>query len=73
MRVGTLVGLILIIGGVIGLIVGRVSYTRSRAVMDAGPIKITASERRVVEIPDVLSGLAIVAGAALVIAVRRAK
>ena len=73
MKVGTLVGIILIVLGAVGLVLGRVSYTRSRAVMEAGPITVETRERRVVEIPDVLSGLAIVAGVALVLAVRRAR
>jgi hypothetical protein len=73
MRVGTLVGIILIVAGAIGLIFQRVSYTTDRAVMRAGPVQMRAEERHYVTIPTVLSGLAIVAGLVLVVAVRRAR
>ena len=73
MRVGTLVGLILIVAGVLGLVFGQISYTERREVAEVGPLKVSARERQTVTIPVVLSGLSIAAGLALVIAVRRAK
>ena len=73
MKVGTLVGIILIVAGALGFILGRVSYTTDRAVIDAGPVKVSAEERKTVTIPNVLSAVAILAGVALVIAVRRAR
>ena len=73
MKVGTLVGIILIVAGALGFILGRVSYTTDRAVIDAGPVKVSAEERKTITIPNVLSAVAILAGVALVIAVRRAR
>jgi hypothetical protein len=73
MRVGTLVGLILIVAGVLGLVLGQVGFTRKREVAEVGPLTVSRSERQTFTVPVVLSGLSIAAGLALVIAVRRAK
>lgn len=72
MRLGTLVGLILIILGVVGLAAGGFSYTKQEKVLDIGPIHATADEKHSVAIPPVLGTIAIVAGVALVaLTVRR--
>ena len=72
MRLGTLVGLILIVLGVIGLAQGGFSYTKQEKVLDIGPIHATADEKHSVAIPPVLGTIAIVAGVALVaLTVRR--
>jgi uncharacterized membrane protein YidH (DUF202 family) len=72
MRLGTLVGLILIILGVVGLAAGGFSYTKREKVLDIGPIHATADEKHSVAIPPVLGTIAIVAGVALVaLTVRR--
>ena len=72
MRVGTLVGLILIVAGIVALVVQQVSVTRERQVLRAGPLEVSAERRETFTIPTVLAGVSIAAGIALVIAVRRA-
>jgi uncharacterized membrane protein YidH (DUF202 family) len=71
MRLGTLIGIILIILGVVGLAAGGFSYTRQEKVVDIGPIHATADEKHSVAIPPILGTIAIVAGVALVAATVR--
>ena len=73
MRVGTLVGLILIVAGVVFLVFDQVGISREREVARVGPLEVTTTERESLTVPTVLSGVAIAAGLALIIAVRRAK
>ena len=73
MRVGTLVGLVLIVLGLVFLVLDQVSISREREVARVGPIEVTAKERETFTVPTVVSGLVIAAGLALVVAVRRAK
>jgi hypothetical protein len=73
MRVGTLVGLILIVLGVLGLIYQGITYTRRRETVSLGPIQATAEQKETIPVSPILSGIAIVAGVALVVAVRRAR
>jgi len=72
MKVGTVVGLILVVLGAIGVAYGGITYTRRREVARVGPLQVTAREERTIPISPILGGVAIVAGAALIIAVRRA-
>jgi hypothetical protein len=71
MRVGTLVGLILIILGVVGLAMGGFSFTHKEKVVDLGPIEATADKKETVAIPPVLGTVAVVAGVLLVGATSR--
>jgi uncharacterized membrane protein YidH (DUF202 family) len=66
MRLGTLVGLVLIVLGVVGLAVGGFSFTRKEKVLDLGPIEATADKKESVAIPPVIGALAIAAGVVLV-------
>jgi uncharacterized membrane protein HdeD (DUF308 family) len=71
MRLGTLVGIILIVLGVVGLAAGGFSYTHKEKVIDLGPIQATADKKETVAIPPVLGTIALVAGVALVAATSR--
>jgi len=72
MKVGTLVGLILVVLGLIGVAYGGITYTQRREVARVGPVQVTAREERTIPISPIVGGVAILAGAALIIAVRRA-
>ena len=72
MKVGTLVGLILIVLGFIGVAYGGITYTHRREIARVGPVQVTAHEERTIPISPIFGGVAILAGAALIIAVRRA-
>lgn len=71
MRVGTLVGVVLIVLGVIGLALGGFSFTHKEKVVDLGPIEATADKKENVAIPPVIGTVAIVAGVLLVGATSR--
>jgi hypothetical protein len=73
MRVGTLVGLLLIVGGLVLLVFDQVSISREREVARVGPLEVTTKERETFTVPTLVSGVMVAAGIALVIAVRRAK
>jgi hypothetical protein len=72
MKVGTLAGLILIVLGLVGVAYGGISYSRRREVAHVGPLQVTAREERTIPISPIVGGVAILAGVALIVAVRRA-
>jgi len=72
MKVGTLVGLILVVLGLIGVAYGGITYTQRREVAHVGPVQVTTREQRTIPISPIVGGVAILAGAALIVAVRRA-
>jgi hypothetical protein len=72
MKVGTLVGLILVVLGLIGVAYGGFTYSRQRQVAQVGPLQVTTREERTIPISPILGGVAIIAGVALIIAVKRA-
>ena len=65
MKPQSIFGLVLIIAGVVGLLIANVSFTERKTVLDAGPIKITQDQERVIPIPTIVGVIAVVAGAGL--------
>lgn len=61
------IGVVLILVGILGFAVPRISFTQTETVVDVGPIEVEAEERRSVSIPDVAAGAAVVAGLVLVV------
>jgi UDP-N-acetylmuramyl pentapeptide phosphotransferase/UDP-N-acetylglucosamine-1-phosphate transferase len=72
MKVGTLLGLILIIAGLAGVGYGGIKYTKSRELARVGSVTLNAHEERQIPISPIVGGVAIVAGIALIVAVKRA-
>ena len=66
MRPVTIVGIVLIILGVIGLAYQGIGYTRRKQVVDIGSIHATKDTHETIPIPPVLAGIALVGGIALV-------
>jgi hypothetical protein len=66
MKPVTIVGILLVIIGVIGLAYGGISYTKEKTVVDIGPIKATADTRETIPVPPVLGGLALIGGVVLI-------
>src|SRR5690554_422179 len=62
-----LIGLILVILGIGGLVIKSVTYQEDTASVDLGPVEITATEERTVDIPQVAAQAAIAVGALMVI------
>jgi hypothetical protein len=66
-----ILGVALILLGIVGLIVGRFSYTTQEKVLDLGPLQATAQKEHSVAIPDIAGIAAILAGGFLVYVGRR--
>ncbi len=58
-------GAALVILGLLALLFGGIPYDRKETVAQIGSLKMQATERRQLTVPPVVSGLAILAGAAL--------
>jgi len=66
MRQLSIIGVILIVLGIVGFIVQRVSFTQRETALEVGPLEVTTTTERSIPIPDIAAGAAIVAGLVLV-------
>ena len=73
MKPMVLVGVVLIALGVAGLAIDHISFTEKRTVIDAGPLKVTADEQRIIPIPTIAGIIAVVAGVGLLFLGRQAR
>ncbi|HYQ88046.1 MAG TPA: DUF3185 domain-containing protein [Candidatus Binatia bacterium] len=64
----TILGFLLIILGILGLVVGGVTYTKDKDTVDLGPVDITTKEKEHVHIPPAIAIVALIGGAFLVVA-----
>jgi hypothetical protein len=67
MKSTTVLGLLLTVLGILALAYQGFSYTRREKVLDIGPIHATADSREHVAVPPIVGGLALAAGAVLLI------
>ncbi len=63
-----ILGLILIVLGLVGLVVGGISYTREREAVEIGPLSVNVEEKETIPIPPVAGGIALLAGIGLLVA-----
>ena len=63
----TALGILLVVLGVLALVYQGFSYTRQKTVLDIGPIHATADTREHVPLPPIVGGLALAAGAILIV------
>ena len=61
------VGFVLIALGIVALLWGGISWTHEKTIVDAGPIEIRADQRETIPLPPVLGGIAVIAGALLLV------
>jgi hypothetical protein len=73
MKVGTLVGLILIVLGAVGLIYGGITYTKDRDTVGLGPIEVTATQKKTIPISPIIGGVLLIAGIALIVGTKCAR
>ena len=66
-----LVGIILVVLGVLALAYQGIRYTTHEKLIDIGPLKVTASEKKTIPLPPIVGGVAIVAGIALILVERK--
>ncbi len=67
MKAATIVGILLIVGGLASLVTGGFSFTHKKTDVDAGPIQISHDSTKHVPISPILSGIVLVAGIGLVV------
>lgn len=68
MKATTLVGILLIVLGIVGLAYPRISYTTREKVVDLGPIEATRETKKSIPLPPVLGGLSLAGGVILLVA-----
>ena len=66
-----LLGVVLILAGVAGLFVSRVSWTETKPLVKAGPIQINHEEDHSLWIPTAAGVVSVIAGLGLVMVSRR--
>lgn len=71
MRAASIIGILLIVLGGLGLAYKGFEYTRSEEVLDVGPIEASVDRTERVDIPVWLSGIVLVAGVGLLLAGRK--
>ncbi len=67
-----ILGLVLIVAGIAGLFLSRVSWTETKPVAKVGPIEINSQEDHTVWIPTAAGVMAVLAGVGLVFVGKRA-
>lgn len=68
-----LAGIIFVVLGVLALAYQGIRYTTREKLIDIGPLKVTASERKTIPLPPIVGGIALVAGIVLILADRKTK
>lgn len=63
-----IIGVLLVVVGLVGLLVGGISWTRTETVLDIGPIEAQTRERETIPIPPIAGGIALAAGVVLLVA-----
>lgn len=67
MKVATVVGIVLIAIGIIGFVIGGVSFTREKKDVDLGPVQVSHQHKSTIPIPPILSTIALIGGIGLVV------
>ncbi len=71
MKTVSIVGIILIVLGAIGLIYGGITYTSSKDVVDLGAVHLEVDQQKHIPFSPILGGVALGLGVILVIVGRR--
>ena len=70
MNIYTLVAIVLIVAGILGLVYGQFSYTKESQGAKLGPIELTIKEKQTVNVPVWAGAGSIVLGAAMLVFAR---
>lgn len=62
----TILGIILILGGIAALVVKGIEYTTHDTVIDAGPVQVETERKKTIPLGPVAGGAALLAGIVLV-------
>lgn len=71
MNIITIIGIILIVLGVVGLIYGGITYTSSRNVVDMGPMHVQVNESKQIPLSPIVGAVAVAIGVILILVGRR--
>jgi len=63
-----IIGIVLITVGILMLVFGNISFTKKEKVLDVGPVEINKKEKKTIAWPNYAGGIAILAGAIVLIA-----
>lgn len=73
MKYLSIIGIVLLIAGALGLIYGGITYTSKKESVEFGPVEIQVSEKEHIPLPPILGGIAMAAGVGLILIARRKK
>jgi len=71
MKLTTILGIILIVLGAIGLAYGGITYTSEEQVVDVGPLEASVEEKETIPLPPVAGGVAVLAGVVFLVVGRK--
>ncbi len=71
MNTVTVIGLVLIAIGVVGLIYGGITYTSNKDVVDFGPMRIEVDQKKKIPLSPVVGAAAVAAGVILLLIGRK--
>jgi len=72
MKPMAILGIVLIIGGIAGLFISRVTWTETEPLVKAGPIQVNHEENHSIWIPTAAGVISVLAGLGLVMVSRKA-
>ena len=67
MKALSLLGIALVVLGVVALAYQGINYNRQRDVLNLGPLHVTTETHQTLPLPPILGGMALAAGAALLV------
>ncbi|MEK7775007.1 MAG: DUF3185 domain-containing protein [Candidatus Zixiibacteriota bacterium] len=67
----TIIGIVLVVLGAVGLIYGGISYTTSNNTIHMGDVNLQIEEKRQIPISPIASAVALIGGGLLILAGRR--
>ena len=73
MNARTIIGIILIVLGVVGLIYGGISYTSTKNVVDLGSVQLKVDQKKEIPLSPFFGAGAVAAGVVLMLVGRRRK
>jgi hypothetical protein len=71
MKTMTIIGIILIVLGVVGLIYGGITYTSSKNVVDIGSVQLKVDQQKTIPLSPIFGAGAVAAGVILMLVGRR--
>ncbi len=65
------VGIILVVAGILMFVFGKISFTKKEKVVDLGPVEINKNEKKTLDWPGYAGGIAVLAGAVILVLDRK--